>query len=215
MTTRTRILETIQRGGVIGVLRGVDADTVPSIARALADGGVSAVEVTADTQDAPDLIRTLSSDLAEREVVVGAGTVLDGATARAVQLAGAEFIVTPTVDEGVIETANRYATPVIPGVMTPTEAQQAIESGADAVKLFPASTVGPDHVGALRGPLPQLEVVPTGGVSAKNAGAYIEAGAMAVGVGSALVDEELVTAGDWDGLRERAETIVAAVEAAR
>jgi 2-dehydro-3-deoxyphosphogluconate aldolase / (4S)-4-hydroxy-2-oxoglutarate aldolase len=207
-------LERIVDGGVVAVLRGVTEGTVHEIAGALADGGVTAVEVTADTPGAMRMIEELSTSL-PRETAVGVGTVLDSETARAASLAGAEFVITPTLDREVIETANRYGQIVMPGIFTPTEALRAYEAGADAVKLFPASSVGPGHIKSIHGPLGQIPIVPTGGVDLENAAEYIEAGALAVGAGSALVSDEIVEREDWDALTERAREFVGTVEAAR
>lgn len=198
---------------MIAILRGVEPDAAVDVADAVVDGGVTALEVTADT---PRVAETIGR-LADRfdDVLVGAGTVLDAETARTVQLAGAEFLVTPTVDAGVIEVGNRYGTPVATGAFTPTEAVDAYEAGADLVKVFPAATGGPEHVAALGGPLPQIPLVPTGGVGPSNAGEYVEAGAVAVGVGSAIVDGDAVANGEYATIAENARRTVEAVAAAR
>jgi 2-dehydro-3-deoxyphosphogluconate aldolase/(4S)-4-hydroxy-2-oxoglutarate aldolase len=208
-----RRVERIWEGGVIAILRGVEPDAAVDVADAVVDGGVTALEVTADT---PRVAETIGR-LADRfdDVLVGAGTVLDAETARTVQLAGAEFLVTPTVDAGVIEVGNRYGTPVATGAFTPTEAVDAYEAGADLVKVFPAATGGPEHVAALGGPLPQIPLVPTGGVGPSNAGEYVEAGAVAVGVGSAIVDGDAVANGEYATIAENARRTVEAVAAAR
>ncbi|PHQ37430.1 2-dehydro-3-deoxyphosphogluconate aldolase [Halorubrum persicum] len=206
-------VDQIREGGVVAILRGVDPESAVDVADAVVEGGVTALEVTADTPSVTETIGTLADRF--DDVLVGAGTVLDAETARAVQLAGAQFLVTPTVDDGVIEVGNRYGTPVATGAFTPTEALRAYEAGADLVKLFPAATGGPDHVAALGGPLPQIPIVPTGGVGPDNAGAYIEAGAAAVGVGSAIVDATAVADGDYESIAENARRTVDAVAAAR
>ena len=215
MNERIATLETIERGGVIAVLRGVSAETLEEIATALVDGGITAVEVTANTSGVSEKIETLADIFADEDVVVGAGTVLDGPTARTVHLAGAEFIVTPTLNEDVIRVSNRYGVPVVPGVFTPSEALEASELGADAVKLFPASSVGPAHISAINGPLPQIDIIPTGGINQENTGAYIEAGATAVGAGSSLVPDEAVRNHDWERIERRAKAFVHEVENAR
>ncbi|ELZ47440.1 2-dehydro-3-deoxyphosphogluconate aldolase/4-hydroxy-2-oxoglutarate aldolase [Halorubrum californiense DSM 19288] len=210
---RTDRLDRITDGGVIAILRGVARDDAVAVADAVVDAGVTALEVTADTPDATASIAAI----AERvdDALVGAGTVLDAETARAAQLAGAEFLVTPTVNRDVIRTANRYGTPVVVGAYTPTEAIEAFEAGADAVKVFPAKTGGPDHVAAIGGPLPQVPLVPTGGVGPDNAADYVDAGAVAVGVGSSIVDDEAIADGDFDAIRANARAVVEAVAAAR
>lgn len=210
---RTAETDRIVDDGVIAILRGVEPESALDVATAVVDGGVTALEVTADTPDVLETIELLSDRF--DDVLVGAGTVLDAETARAVQIAGAEFLVTPTVDEGVISTGTRYGTPVVTGAFTPTEALRAYERGADFVKVFPAATGGPEHVAALGGPLPQIPLVPTGGVSASNAGAYIDAGAAAVGVGSAIVDDAAVAAEDYAAITRNARQMIDAVSVAR
>jgi 2-dehydro-3-deoxyphosphogluconate aldolase/(4S)-4-hydroxy-2-oxoglutarate aldolase len=207
--------ERIEDSGVIAVLRGVPADRVTAVADAVVEGGVSALEVTAESPDAMEMIEQLSARYADEPVSVGVGTVIDSETARAAQLAGASFVVCPTFDPDVVELCNRYDTLVAPGVFTPTEAQRAFEAGADMLKIFPAKTGGPDHLAALNGPLPQLPLVPTGGVGPENAGAYIEAGAVAVGAGSAIVSDDAVENEDYQTITERASALAEAVEAAR
>jgi 2-dehydro-3-deoxyphosphogluconate aldolase/(4S)-4-hydroxy-2-oxoglutarate aldolase len=202
--TDADVVADVTEGGVVGIVRGADADVVIDVVDALVSGGVRAVEITADTDGVLGMLEDVTASFGG--VSLGAGTVLDSATARAVMLAGAEFVVTPTVDRGVIETCNRYSVPVVPGAFTPTEALSAVEAGADLVKVFPASTGGPDHVAALGGPLGQIPLVPTGGVDLENAGAYLDAGADALGVGSALVDERAVARGDFAELERRART---------
>lgn len=208
------VLQRIEDCGVIAVLRGVEPATVEDVAAAVIDGGVDVLEITAESDDAMAMIETVSERFAD-EATVGVGTVLDDTTARLAHRAGAAFVVTPTFDRGVVETCNRYGVPVAPGVFTPTEAQRAYEAGADLVKLFPAKTGGPGHLSALKGPLPQLDIVPTGGVGPSNAGDYVEAGAMAVGAGGAILDLEAVERGDFDAIEENARELVAAVEEAR
>ncbi|MDB9234776.1 bifunctional 4-hydroxy-2-oxoglutarate aldolase/2-dehydro-3-deoxy-phosphogluconate aldolase [Halorubrum sp. SD690R] len=210
---RTDRLDRITDAGVIAILRGVGVEEAPAVADAVTDGGVTALEVTADTPDVTAAIEAV----AERvdDAAVGVGTVLDAETARAAQLAGAEFVVTPTVNREVIRTANRYGTPIAAGAYTPTEAIEAFEAGADFVKVFPAKTGGPAHVAALGGPLSQVPLVPTGGVTADDAGAYVEAGAAAVGVGGAIVDHDAIEAGAYDRIAANARAVVEAVSAAR
>ena len=210
--------ETLSRivdGGVVAVLRGVEADQLIGIAEALREGGVTAIEVTADTPDVATLIRDVTGSFADDEVAVGTGTVLDAETARTTLMAGAEFVVSPSLHEDVIETCNRYGAVSAPGVMTPTEAVRGYEAGADFVKVFPASTVGPGHLSALTGPLGQIPLMPTGGVDLDNAGAFVEAGAVAVGAGGALVDYDAAARGDYDAITETARAFTETVEEAR
>ena len=209
--------ETLSRladAGVVAVLRGVDADQLIGITEALREGGVTAVEITADTPGVAEKLREVTGSFGD-EVVVGTGTVLDSETARTTLLAGAEFVVSPSLHEDVIETCNRYGAVTAPGVMTPTEAIRGYEAGADFVKVFPAKTVGPSHLGAMKGPLGQIPMMPTGGVSPDNAGDYVEAGAFAVGAGGALVDYDAAERGDYDEITETAREFVKVVEEAR
>ena len=205
-------VERIAETGVIAILRGVSVEDAPDVAAAVTEGGVAALEITADTPNVTAAIEAVADRV---DAAVGVGTVLDAETARAAQLAGAEFVVTPTVNRAVIRTANRYGTPIAAGAYTPTEALDAFEAGADFVKVFPAKTGGPAHVAALGGPLSQIPLVQTGGVSADNAGAYVEAGAAAVGVGSAIVDRDAVGAGEYDRIAANARAVVEAVATAR
>jgi len=203
-------------GGVVAVMRGVDPESLLDVAAALRAGGVTAVEVTADTRGAAEMVASLADEYADDDgVVVGAGTVLDPETARAVVDAGAEFVVSPTLNEAVVALCNRYGVVSAPGVFTPTEALTAVEAGADVVKVFPAKTGGPGHVAAIKGPLEQIPIVPTGGVGPDNARDYVEAGAAAVGAGSALVPDEAVAEGDYGRIEANARELVEAVEAGR
>jgi 2-dehydro-3-deoxyphosphogluconate aldolase/(4S)-4-hydroxy-2-oxoglutarate aldolase len=210
--------ETISRmreSGVVAVLRGVDATVVEAVGDALRAGGVTAMEVTMGSDDSLDAIEALSAHFEGEDVVVGAGTVLDSETARQAHLAGASFVVSPTFDEGVVETCNRYGIPVAPGVATPTEALSAYEAGADLCKVFPASTYGPGHLSSIRGPLPQIPLMPTGGVGPDNAAAYVEAGAEIVGAGGSLLPDDVLEREDWDEVQARAAELVGVVEDAR
>ncbi|RKD95183.1 bifunctional 4-hydroxy-2-oxoglutarate aldolase/2-dehydro-3-deoxy-phosphogluconate aldolase [Halopiger aswanensis] len=215
MTDRRTVEERIVESGVIAVMRGISTERIVPVARALHEGGVDALEITADEPHARDKIAAVDRELADPDVVVGAGTVLDAATAQSVIDAGATFVVSPHVDREIIRTCNRHNVLASPGVMTPTEAVTALEAGADILKMFPAETVGPGHIGALKGPLGNVEIIPTGGVSADNVADYFDAGALAVGAGSALIDYDAIADDDMDGVREHAESFVEAVEDAR
>lgn len=207
-------LDAIEESGVVAVIRGADADTVIDTAEALAAGGVTAIEVTADTPGVADLVSDVAGAFGD-EVAVGAGTVLDAETARTLTLAGAEFVISPSVHADVIELCNRYGVAVLPGAMTPTEVLEASELGADAVKIFPAATLGPAHVSALGGPLGHVPLVPTGGVDLDTVADFLAAGAVAVGVGSALVDRDAVAAGDFETVEETAAAFRAEIARAR
>ncbi|WP_226022723.1 bifunctional 4-hydroxy-2-oxoglutarate aldolase/2-dehydro-3-deoxy-phosphogluconate aldolase [Halomicrobium salinisoli] len=213
--SKQEIQERIVESGVTAVLRGIDEDDIVPAATAIHEGGVTALEVTADGKRASEKIAAIDRELADTDAVVGAGTVMDAAAARNVIEAGAQFVLAPNLNEDVIEVCNRAGVLCVPGVMTPTEADRAMAAGADMLKMFPASTVGPDHIGAIQGPLGDVPIMPTGGVDTDNVADYFEAGAVAVGAGSALVDYDAIEREDWDGVRESAAAFVAAVEDAR
>ncbi len=208
--TLGRIVDT----GVVAVVRLQSSERLLQVAEAIAAGGVSTIEFTMTTPGAIATLERASAAMGDR-VVLGAGTVLDGATARAAILAGARFIVAPTLSRETIETCHRYDVAVIPGAYTPTEILTAWEWGADLVKVFPATGLGPRYFRDVLAPLPQVRLVPTGGVDVDTAGAFIAAGAAAVGTGSSLVDPRAVAAEDFDALTERARSFRAAVDAAR
>lgn len=210
LMTLERILDT----GVVAVVRLPSSDRLLEVAQAIATGGVVAIEFTMTTPGAIDTLARASAKMDEG-VVLGAGTVLDGATARAAILAGARFVVSPTLSRETIETCHRYDVVVIAGAYTPTEILTAWEWGADLVKVFPATALGPRYFKDVLAPLPQVRLVPTGGVDLETAGAFIEAGAAAIAVGSNLVDPRAVAAGDFDALTEKARAFRAAVDAAR
>jgi len=208
-------LERLVEGGVVAVMRGADPDTAIDVASALSDGGVTAFEITAENPDAMELIAEISAVFDESEAIVGAGTVLDSGTARTAIASGAEFVVGPTFDRGVVETCNRYGVPVAPGILTPTEAVTAYEAGADIAKVFPASSVGPGHLSSIAGPLPQIPLMPTGGIDVDNVADYIEAGAAVVGAGSAIMDAAAIEAGDFESITETAREFTRTIEEAR
>ncbi|PSP34421.1 2-dehydro-3-deoxyphosphogluconate aldolase [Halobacteriales archaeon QH_10_67_22] len=212
---RHEVQQRIVEGGVAAVLRGIDEDDIVPVAEAVHEGGVTAIEVTADATRASEMIGAVDRALAGTDAVVGAGTVMDAPAARNVVEAGAQFVFAPNLNTDVIEVCNRADVVAVPGVMTPTEADRAMAAGADMLKMFPASTVGPDHIGALQGPLGDVSIMPTGGVSTDNVADYFEAGAVAVGAGSALVDYDAIEREDWDAVRESAAAFVEAVEDAR
>src|SRR5438128_3585675 len=197
--------------GIVAVVRSPDSDQLVEVTRALADGGVTTVEITMTVPFALDVLRQVRKALGDR-VLLGAGTVLDSETARAVLLAGAEYIVAPTVNLDVIRLCQRYDKLVMPGAFTPTEILTAWEAGADIVKVFPAEVVGPAFFKALRGPLPQVRLMPTGGVDLNTAAEFLRAGACCLGVGSQLVDPKAVAAGDYGRIRDLARQYVEIVQ---
>jgi 2-dehydro-3-deoxyphosphogluconate aldolase/(4S)-4-hydroxy-2-oxoglutarate aldolase len=215
MTNKQDVMDSIVDSGVTAVMRGIPEEDVVDVAEAIHEGGVTALELTADAKRCSEMIAKVDRALEGTDAVIGAGTVMDAAAARNVIEAGAEFVLAPNLNEEVMEVCNRESVVAIPGVMTPTEADRAMAAGADILKMFPASTVGPGHIGALQGPLGDVPIMPTGGVSADNVDDYFDAGAVAVGAGSALVNYDAIEAGDMDGVREQAAEFVQAVEDAR
>lgn len=211
---RAEALAEIERVGVIAVVRADSPDAMVDVASALATGGVTACEITMTVPGAIDAIADIREALGDR-VLVGVGTVLDGPTAERAIAAGAEFVVSPILDSEVIAAAHRSDKVAIPGALTPSEALAAWSAGADVVKIFPANHFGPRYFRDLRGPLPQLRLTPTGGVDLDTTPHWIEAGAVAVGVGSALVRRDLIEAADWPQLSELAARYVDAVASAR
>ncbi len=195
---------------LVAVVRLDSGEQLIRVAEALKAGGMSIIEFTVSTPGAIDMIKEASARFGD-QVLMGAGTVLDPETARAAILAGAEFIVTPTLNLATIELCKRYGKPIIPGALTPTEILTAWQAGSDMVKVFPASTMGPDYLKAVLAPLPQVRLVPTGGVSAENAAEYLKAGATALGVGGKLVDKAAVARGDWQAITREAQKLRAAV----
>jgi 2-dehydro-3-deoxyphosphogluconate aldolase/(4S)-4-hydroxy-2-oxoglutarate aldolase len=195
------------------VVRLDDLSTAVDVARALAAGGVPTVEYTLTNPNAIDAVRRVREEVPD--VIAGAGTVLDAESARLAILAGAQYLVTPTVTLDVIRMGQRYGVPTLCGALTPTEILTAWQSGAACIKVFPASAFGAAYFKAIRGPLPQVPLMPSGGVSADNAADFIRAGAAAVSVGSELIDGASVRAGDWNTVRSRAERLVQAVREAR
>lgn len=210
----SRDTESIIECGVVAIVRLDSAAHLMAAVSAIADGGITAVEFTMTTPGALDVLRHASSALGDR-VILGAGTVLDSETARAAILAGARFIVSPTLSDRVIETCRRYGVVSIPGAYSPTEVLTAWEHGADLVKLFPATSLGPQYVRDLLAPLPQVKLMATGGVNLDNAAGFISAGACAVAVGSSLVDRDFIASQAAGVLTERARAFRAAVAGAR
>src|SRR5437764_3575138 len=200
MSKETQLRQVLD-SGIVAVVRSPDSQQLVEAARALADGGVSVVEITMSVPDALDVLRQVRNALGDR-VLLGAGTILDAETARAALLAGAEYIVAPTVNLDVIRLCQRYDKLVMPGAFTPTEILTAWEAGADIVKVFPAEVVGPPFFKAVRAPLPQVRLMPTGGVDLNTARAFLEAGACCLGVGSQLVEAKAVAERDFDRIRD-------------
>lgn len=207
------ITRSIRESGLIAVVRADNADDATRIVEACREGGALAIEITFTVPRALDLIERLVQRFAGSDVLIGAGTVLDAATARMALLAGARYVVSPHFDPEIVETCHRYRAPVVPGTMSVTEIVQALESGADMIKVFPGDVLRPVFLRAVRGPLPQAPLVPSGGVTLDNVSEWIEAGAVAVCVGRPLMDG--LEAGDSRGLAARTRKFLSAIRDAR
>lgn len=205
--TREQVLDAILAAKVVAVIRMKDAGRLADTAAALGRGGVTAVEITMTVPGAVEIIRGMARTKAPG-TIVGAGTVLDAATAAEVIAAGADFVVSPISDMPMIRACREAGVLVAPGAFTPTEIVTAWRAGADIVKVFPATSLGPQFFKDMRGPLPQVRLMPTGGVTIQNAPQFLAAGACAVGIGTALVDAKMIEAGDWAGLEARARRLV-------
>jgi 2-dehydro-3-deoxyphosphogluconate aldolase/(4S)-4-hydroxy-2-oxoglutarate aldolase len=210
----SHVLNTIETTGVVAVIRLADSAGLLAVADALAEGGVRALEVTMTVPRAVELIEELAHSLPD-EFAVGAGTVLDAETARQVIQAGARFVVSPVLRPEVIAMAHRHGAAVMPGCFSPTEILTAWEAGADIVKVFPATALGPGFFNDIRAPLPHVRLMPTGGVTRDNAGDWIRAGAAAIGVGTALVDRRAVADRRFDTITANARHFIEAVRVAR
>jgi len=204
----------IEESGIIAIVRFDRSEQLVQVAKAIRAGGVSIIEFTMTTPNALGIIEESAREFGD-EVLLGAGTVLDPETARAAILAGAEFIVAPTLNREVIEVCRRYSKVVIPGAFTPTEILAAWQWGADFVKVFPADFGGPEYLKAIRSPLPQVRLIPVGGVSLENTADFIRAGAAAVAVGGNLVKKKAIAEGNFAELTETARQFVAAIRSAR
>jgi 2-dehydro-3-deoxyphosphogluconate aldolase/(4S)-4-hydroxy-2-oxoglutarate aldolase len=207
-------MERIEDCGVVAIIRANSSEELIDVAAAIKEGGVDVIEVTMTTPDALRIISEVSKKYGD-EVLIGVGSVLDAETARAAILAGAEFVVSPVVKQDVIEISRRYSKVVMPGAFTPTEILTAWEMGADYVKVFPSSLGGASYIKAVKAPLPQIPLVPTGGVEVSNAGEFIKAGSAALGVGSSLVNPKVVAKRQFDLLAETAQKLVQEVRKAR
>ncbi len=212
--TKPEIIQRLLAPGIIAIIRADSSSQLLPAAEALLAGGVSAVEITMTTPDAIETIGDIAAKLGE-QILMGVGSIIDPETARIAILAGAEFVITPVTRPEVIRMCNRYGKPIASGAFTPTECLLAHESGADFVKLFPADQVGPTYIRNLLAPLPMLQIIPTGGVNAATAAAFLRAGSVALGVGTALVSRDILAGRAWKKLTRRAVELVQAVRAAR
>lgn len=213
-TSRHAVVDRIAETGIVAVIRLKEPEKLRAVVDAIAEGGVRALEVTMTVPGAVELIRSLAPTL-PAGFLLGAGTVVDADTAARVIEAGAQFVVSPVFRRAVIHAAHERGVPMMPGCLTPTEILDAWDEGADIVKVFPATAFGPAYLKDLRGPMPHVKLMPTGGVTLDNAGDWLQAGAVAVGVGTALLDARAIAAADYGLLRANAERIVASVRAAR
>ncbi len=204
---RDRVLDIILSSKVIAVIRMSDTDKLAKVTEAIKQGGVRALEITMTTPAAIEIIAAMAKRKTA-DVLVGAGTVLDPETAAQAIHAGADFVVSPVTNFEMIRVCRRYDTFVAPGAFTPTEILAAWERGADVVKVFPATSVGPKYFKDIKGPLPQVRLMPTGGVSIENAREFIANGACCVAIGTALLDKKAIQAENWDVLTQKAKALV-------
>jgi len=214
MRDRTEVFNTILKNGIIAVIRAPDSETAFKLAEAAYRGGINAVEITMTVPAGIEIIRELSEKYRDSDLMIGAGTILDAETARLAILNQAEYIIAPHLDVSVIETCHRYNRLCIPGAMSVTEIVKAMTGGADLVKVFPASILGPGFIKAVRGPLPHAMMVPTGGVSIDNIETWFEAGAAAVAVGGELT-REAIQKSDYGLLESTAREFVTRAKAAK
>lgn len=212
--SRSQVVSAIEDCGVVAVIRLQEPSKLRAVIDALAAGGVRALEITMTVPGAIDLIKTVAPSL-PKEFIIGAGTILDAETARLAILAGARYVVSPVFRPAILALCHRYDVAAMPGCFSPSEILAAWEAGADIVKVFPATAVGPGYFKDIHGPLPQVRLMPTGGVTLENTGEWIKAGAVAVGVGTALVERQAVEAGDYTAVTAKAARFVEAVAAAR
>ena len=214
MTDKAEQLQHVLDRGIVAILRAPSGELLADVAEALYESGIDVIEVTFTVPGILEILNQVQKRLGDK-VLLGAGSVLDTETARSALLAGAEYIVSPTVNPGVIQMCQRYGKLVMPGAFTPTEVLTAWEAGADIVKVFPADVGGPAYLNALHGPLPQVRLMPTGGVNLETLESFVKAGACAVGLGTALVEKEAVQTGNLARIRDLAAQYVKLMEKAR
>jgi 2-dehydro-3-deoxyphosphogluconate aldolase/(4S)-4-hydroxy-2-oxoglutarate aldolase len=210
---RTEILQRMIDTGIAAVVRMDDHDKLLKGVEAMMEGGIDCIEITMTSSEPLRAIEKVKSEL--EESLVGVGSVLDASTARSAILAGAEFVVSPIHDQDIVQMAHRYDKPCISGAFTPTEIKEAWEEGADVVKVFPAGMFGPGYFKAIKGPMPQIRLTPTGGVNFDTAAPFLRAGAEFLGAGSALFDKEAVRNNNWDKLQKNASTFRDIIKKAR
>ena len=212
--TKLEQMQRIEECGIVAIIRANSSNELIEATEAIQTGGINVIEITMTTPDALRVITEVATRFGD-SILIGVGSILDTETARAAMLAGAEFVVSPVTKPEVIEICNRYAKVVIPGAFTPTEILTAWEHGADYVKVFPSTGVGPSYIKDIKAPLPQIPLIPTGGISADNAAEYISAGAAALGVGSSLVNSRFIETKNFAKLTERAKELADTVKSAQ
>jgi len=212
--TKEKIISGLLKPGVVAIIRADNSEQLIEASRALIAGGVSGIEITMTTPNALQVIADVCREFGDK-VLAGVGSILDAKTAEAAVSAGAEYVITPVLKPDVIAFCNRIDKPIFSGSYTPTEAQTAYELGADFIKIFPADGLGPKYIQAIRGPLPHLNIVPTGGVDVNTTGDFIKAGCVAVAAGSSLVSKDILKNKDWAKLTDLAAQFIAAVAKAR
>ena len=211
---KTELLSRMKQEGLVAVVRAENKEKGEKVIDAIVKGGINFIEITMTVPGAVDIIKELSSKYKDdKNIVIGAGTVLDPETARMVILAGAQFVVSPSLNPDTVKLCNRYRVPVMPGIMTVKEAVEALELGVDILKVFPGNAFGPSIISSFKGPLPQAQFMPTGGVSVDNVDKWFKAGVVAVGTGSNLTAG--AKTGDYDAVTKMAEEFVSAVKKAR
>lgn len=210
---RMKTIETIMEYGIVAVIRAESKEKAVKIIEAVKNGGIKAMEITMTVPGAIDIIKELCEVYENQGVIIGAGTVLDAETARLCILAGAQFVVSPYMDESLVKMCNTYRVPVMPGAATAKEAVEALRYGADIIKIFPANVYGPSIIKSLKGPLPQANFMPTGGVTPENIKEWIKAGAVAVGTGSDLTKG--AENGDYEKVTQTAAKFVEELKKAR
>jgi len=210
---RINVLQKLMQSGVVAVVRAQNSEQAIKITEACMKGGIAAIEITFTIPEAAQVIADLRKAYSPEEMIIGAGTVLDPETARIAILAGAQYIVSPSLNLETVKLCNRYQVPVMPGAMTIAEVIAAMEAGADIVKIFPGDAFGPSFIKAIKGPIPQAPLMPTGGVNLENVGEWIKAGCVAVGIGGNLTAG--AKTGDYQSIEEIAKQFIGKVRAAR
>jgi len=210
---KEQVLSRIVEGGLVAVVRAESSEQALKIADACMKGGVAAIEITFTVPGAAEVIKELAKVYSNGEILLGAGTVMDAETARTAILAGAQYVVSPYLNLDTVKLCNRYRVPCMPGAMTIKEVVEAMEAGADIIKIFPGELFGPQIIKAILGPIPYAKLMPTGGVSLDNVEEWIKAGAVAVGVGSALTKG--AKSGDYEAITRTAQEFIAKIRAAR